>query len=45
MLKDIQLSSKPHKVILDQILGSQIGYINLFLNSNYLLTRIEIQLI
>lgn len=45
MLKDIQFSSKFHKVILDQNLGSQIGYRNLFLNLNYLLTRIEIQLI
>ena len=40
MLKDIQFSSKPPKVILDQILGSQIGYLNLFLNLNYLLIRI-----
>lgn len=25
MLKDIQFSSKPHEIILDQNLGSQIG--------------------
>lgn len=44
MLKDIQLSPASQSNI-GSDLRFTIGYINLFLNLNYLLTRIEIQLI